>query len=579
VAPLPEIRAHASDPTYADSPIGDGIEQAIIATVAVGSLAGDGTLDVVAATWDGMLYAWDAGGNLLSGFPVATDPAHWKTGLDDTPTDVYVLGKGFFASPTLYDLGGDGQLEIIAPAQDGWLYVWDRHGNPWPGFPVELVDPTGVMVNGVLQKQHTRLMAGAAVGNLLGDGTPVMVLGSSEAYGSVDCRAYAVWPDGLNHAGGPFLPGWPIDPAGFENSDLPVVAVGINYMAAIADLKGDGHDDVEIHGIGGAPMFFDGTGTLLGQGDQNSAGSQAGSSDVPDGCLINSGSFGAFQPGGPLDFVDGTAGFQIAVGDAPGGIRVPYDHQVNAWAVQAAMSGAQGPFTAEPLPGFPQVAQDYQFFVNYTIADLANDGQNEAISGSGVYEVTAFRADGSQPTGWPKNTGGWVIATPAVGDIDGDGTLDVVVPTREGWLWAWHTKGLASQKIEWEGFHHDAQNSGNYGTALEKRAGPTTPKAAAGGGGCATGSGSAPLALLLIALGLVRLRSRRLRCPRLRCPRLRSSRLYSPHPSLSPPRVRLAGRGGLAGARADSSGVEHRPYTANRPRRSPKCCHRWSPQM
>jgi hypothetical protein len=508
VAPLTEIQAHPTDPTYAGSPIADGISQAITATVAVGSLAGDGTLDVVAGTWDGLLYAWDAGGNLLAGFPVSTDPTHWKSGLDDTATDTYVIGKGFFAGPTLYDLAGDGQLEIIAPSQDGWLYVWDRHGNPWPGFPVELVDPTGVEVNGTLQRQHTRLMASAAVGDLNGDGNLELVLGSSETYGSTGCRAYAVWADGMNHAGGPFLPGWPINPAGVTNNILPVVAVGIPYMAALADLKGDGKDEIEIHGLGGEPMFYDGTGTLLGVGDQNTAGPDANSSDLPDLGVVNSGSFGAFEPGGAIDFVDGTVGFDFSVGGTKGGVRQAFDHQVDAWSVQNALSAAPGIFTAEPLAGFPQKAQDYQFFMNYVIADIDGDGQNEAISGSGVYEVTAFRSDGSQPTGWPKNTGGWLIATPSVGDIDGDGYLDVVVPTREGWLWAWHGHGLASQKIEWESFHHDARNTGNYATALPTRQGPAAATGSVKGGGCATGGGSAPFAWVL-ALGLLRRRKRR----------------------------------------------------------------------
>ena len=495
---------HAANPTYTDSPVADGTAQAITSTVAVGSLAGDGTLDVVVGTWDGLLYAWDSGGNVLPGFPVSTDPTHWKSGLDDTATDVYVLGKGFFAAPTLYDLVGDGQLEIVAPAQDGWVYVWDRHGNPWPGFPVELVDPTGVMVNGTLQKQHTRLMASAAVGDLNGDGQLELVLGSSEAYGSNGCRAYAVWADGNNHAGGALLPGWPINPAGVTNNIDPVVAVGIPSMAALADLKKNGKDIVEIHGLGGTPMFYDGTGTLLGVGDQNSAGAQANSSDLPDLGDDASGSFGALEPNGGIDFVDGTVGFDFSVGGTKGGVRQAFDHQVNVWAVQNAIGPAPGPFTAEPEPGFPQKAQDYQFFMNYVIADVDGDGHNEVISGSGVYELTAFRRDGSQPTNWPKNTGGWIIATPAVGDIDGDGYLDVVTPTREGWLWAWHGHGLASQKIEWEGYHHDARNTGNYGTALPTRAGPPAVRVALEGGGCATGGGSTSWALLLLACFLFR---------------------------------------------------------------------------
>ena len=37
----------------------------------------------------------------------------------------------------------------------------------------------------------------------------------------------------------------------------------------------------------------------------------------------------------------------------------------------------------------------------------------------------------------PKFTGGWIFTAPAVGDLDGDGRLDVVAVTREGYLFAW----------------------------------------------------------------------------------------------------------------------------------------------
>ncbi len=43
----------------------------------------------------------------------------------------------------------------------------------------------------------------------------------------------------------------------------------------------------------------------------------------------------------------------------------------------------------------------------------------------------------SSPRGWPKFTGGWMQATPAVGDADGDGDLDVTTLTREGWSFLW----------------------------------------------------------------------------------------------------------------------------------------------
>jgi len=50
-----------------------------------------------------------------------------------------------------------------------------------------------------------------------------------------------------------------------------------------------------------------------------------------------------------------------------------------------------------------------------------------------------------------------------VGDVDADGTNDVVVLTREGYLWKWRTPGKASANQEWWTFRHDEHNTGRYG--------------------------------------------------------------------------------------------------------------------
>ena len=53
-------------------------------------------------------------------------------------------------------------------------------------------------------------------------------------------------------------------------------------------------------------------------------------------------------------------------------------------------------------------------------------------------------------------------AGPAVGDVDGDGKLEVVAVTREGYLWVWDTPTAADGLVEWGSFRHDARNSGRY---------------------------------------------------------------------------------------------------------------------
>ena len=58
---------------------------------------------------------------------------------------------------------------------------------------------------------------------------------------------------------------------------------------------------------------------------------------------------------------------------------------------------------------------------------------------SGGYLLHAFARAGGETEGFPKFTGGWVFSAPAVGDLDGDGRLDLVAVTREGYLFAWET--------------------------------------------------------------------------------------------------------------------------------------------
>ncbi|MCH7549436.1 MAG: VCBS repeat-containing protein, partial [Candidatus Krumholzibacteriota bacterium] len=82
---------------------------------------GDGSPDIVLGDEAGMIHGWDAGGNLLDGFPLAmTDAAR--------------------AVPAAGDVDGDGDIEIVAAGWDKFVYVWDFDGvydpskAPWPGY-------------------------------------------------------------------------------------------------------------------------------------------------------------------------------------------------------------------------------------------------------------------------------------------------------------------------------------------------------------------------------------------------------------------------------------------------------------
>jgi len=118
--------------------------------------------------------------------------------------------------------------------------------------------------------------------------------------------------------------------------------------------------------------------------------------------------------------------------------------------------------TGDWLAHYPRPTEGWQIAGAPGIADVSGDGRPEVIAGSSGNVLHAVSADGTEPPGWPKQTGGWLLAAPAVADIDGDGRNEVVAVTRDGYLFVYDTPGRPSAQ-EWPTFRHDPRNTGRYG--------------------------------------------------------------------------------------------------------------------
>lgn len=495
----------------------DQVRQSVLASIAVDDLDGDDCRDIVAATLDGFIYVVDCNGQPLDGFPVEIDRGTLPDGLDGARRCNDANGNeligcrsaqqhgegGFFSSPALADLDGDGSLEIVIGGMDAHAYAWHHDGTLVNGWPVPVEHPTEpeYEADGEINRYEDRIVASPAICNLMGDGRNFVVLGTTERLeNQSNVFLYAISPEGMADPNGPFPAGWPTTVTGFVPDEiLPYIGRGNPNSPACADFDGDGMDEVVNAGMGGNMIVLQEDGSYeVSRHVMNATfdyyGPNANTDETFSLPVISFPSIADLNGDGFLDILNGTAGSGLIAVASQGGKRNSFDHSVSAWDSDNLAF----------LDGFPHRVWDYQFFMNYSVADLDGTGSWNVVSGDGGYFVYAPNASGQEAAGFPKWTQQWHIATPAIGDLDGDERIDVVANTREGWLWAWRTEGHVGgpqdQKlpaIQWEGFHHDDRNTGNYGGPLKPY-----PRLLPADDGCACdhgrGAGSATAGALAI---------------------------------------------------------------------------------
>ncbi|HSQ65280.1 MAG TPA: FG-GAP-like repeat-containing protein [Polyangiaceae bacterium] len=485
----PGVPSYLTATAYANGKNGgidpDIARETIGSAPAVGDLDGDGKPEIVFSTWDGSMYVLDHTGKTLPGWPkrlplvpsCPLDPAAPKpTG--DCMDLHHAVARGAYAAPVLVDMDKDGKLDIVQAAFDAFIYAWHADGTAVSGWPVR--------VNSSKAEKMDRIMSTPTATDLNGDGIPELVTGSNETVGGGGGSGpvFAIDGRGMNtpspQADGPYLPNWPITMTSLKL--FPVVGTGVPPSQFAADFDNDGVEEIGIMGNGAPPLVL-----------KANPGVQSGFSDPPNKVPANhvNPNTNQVEPGfdataifGPWTLAQPDTMFPIlsqpAVGDLDqDGVPDPV-MSGGSLSLIGSLAGGGIPHlaqfllaswsgrTGKMLDGMPVVLEDFQFLAMPTVADISGDDYPETILGTGSYFIHAADACGVEAKGWPKFTNGWTIGAAAVGDVTGGGSLDVIATTREGYMFAWTTKGSSQGVVQWESFHHDNANTGSYAHTLDQ---------------------------------------------------------------------------------------------------------------
>ncbi|MDP8255433.1 MAG: S8 family serine peptidase [Candidatus Alcyoniella australis] len=434
----------------------------IIGSVAIGDLFGDGEPEIVAATALGRVFAIHADGNLhqpspiLPGFPVQTDAP------DNSSSLAFGHGNGVYGSPVLVDLDLDGVLEIVVASNDQKAYAWkplDQDGNgqvdPLYGWPVLCRSDEGIV-------RDERICEGSGLPSQICSTPAAGVLDPLNAnpdvseYPSVvvatteiceegllaTTRAYAIYHDGWANPAGTFLPDWPAAPAAPLGDAIPLPFAAGGVSSPVIAL-GNGEAWIGL----GTPGWFPAV--------MHYSGEKIHEMYMPTGLSLTSIAHGAFTS----LYNDGWLQYSIPLLSV---LQIG-EEGFNLINSKLAANDVDPPHERLLI----EELEDLPMFNSPAAADLNADGTRELVLGTSGYLAHAFSVDGIQPPGWPKYTQKWITGSAAIADIDADGLLEVLLPTYEGWLYAWET-GAAScidgeQNADWPRFHHDPHNSGYYG--------------------------------------------------------------------------------------------------------------------
>lgn len=431
-------------PNYVDEPLGR-------LTPRVADLDGDGDREIVVGARSGNVYAWHH-----DGVPVLS-----TGGADGL---FAVVPGGISRSPSIADIDLDGDSEVMVASEGGSLYVWDhtdvdidgQADDYSPGYPVaiggaasstpvasEFADRPGLEIAvasrggflTVVDRSGDQLEASPySFGHLILNDVTLSVadLDADDVDEIVMSTTNRGWIVALN-ADGSSLDGWPATVESWEDEIVSVVAGDI-------DRAPDGAPEIVAAASGGEVRVWNRRGELL------------------PGWPVDLG--GPIEARPSLADLDGDGYVEIVVPAGRGwveGLRWN-GARVENWPLAVATGDSAGAVRATALIG----EMDDE------------DGVDVLVAGTSGNTYAWDAVTGDLIVGWPYSSDP-AAGTPWVGDLEGDGWLDLVAAGTEGRVLVVNLPyERGNEDIIWSTEGGDAAGSGAYPDSLLPPAPDTT---------------------------------------------------------------------------------------------------------